>query len=149
MEWTGAGAAVRSRFEIDVVDADIADRRGGRARRIRAAVLAAPAIDKINQTVADAFDRRDVEFHRSALGIEAPRAKIERASVGGGGVVHAKRDGTNGGSMQTREALRERIRLGVDDEIDLTLPIQGDLFVSVPRNGGKSHRFEHVAQRRR
>jgi hypothetical protein len=44
-----------------------------------------------------------------------------------------------------REALRERIRLGVDDEVDLALAVQRDLLVAVRGDRREAHRLEQLA----
>ena len=98
------------------------------------AVLAAPAIDQVDQRIADALDRRDVQFPGPAWSVEAPGAQLHRAFVGACGVVHAKRDRADARAVQPREALRERVRLGVDDEVDLALAVQRDVLVAMARD---------------
>ena len=44
--------------------------------------------------------------------------------------------------LLAREALRERIRLGVDDEVDAALAIQQNVLVAVPRDRRKAHALE-------
>jgi hypothetical protein len=51
--------------------------------------------------------------------------------------------------VQAREALRERIRLGVDDEVDVALTIQRHVLVTMPRDRGEAHLFEQLAERLR
>ncbi len=48
--------------------------------------------------------------------------------------------------MNARELLAESLGLGVDDEIDVTLPVQGDVLAAVPRGGRKSHASEQRPQ---
>lgn len=101
------------RLEVDVIDADVAD--GARLR----AVLAAPAVDEVDQRIADALDRRDVQLHRAGLVVEAPCAEFQRVLVRLRGILHAERDRADRRAVQAREALRERIGFGVDDEVDV------------------------------
>lgn len=58
----------RQRFEIDVEKTDVADVDYTRA------VLAAPAIDQVNERIADALDRGNVEFARPGHAGVTPRA---------------------------------------------------------------------------
>ncbi|CAM2148565.1 hypothetical protein PT2222_200015 [Paraburkholderia tropica] len=129
------------RHEIDVIDADVAN-----AARLRA-VLAAPAVDEIDQRVADALDGRNVQLHRAGFVVEAPCAQFERTLVGLGGVLHTKRDCADRRAVQAREALRERIGLAVDDEVDLALAIKRHVLVAVTRDGGEAHALEQLAER--
>ena len=129
--------------EIDIVDADVADRAGSDPA---CPVLAAPAIDKIDQRIADALDGGDVEFHRSVAVVETPGAKFERTSVGIGRIIDPQGDGADRRTMLTREALCKRILLGIDDEVDLTLAIQGHILVAVPCDGSESHLLEERAE---
>ncbi|MGF6551002.1 hypothetical protein QFZ96_006073 [Paraburkholderia youngii] len=113
----------------------------------RRAVLAAPAVDEIDQRIAYAFDRRDVQLHRAGLVVESPGTFFERLAVGLRGVLHAKRNRADRRAMQAREALRERMLLRVDDEIDVALTIQRHVLVTMSRNGGETHPFEQFAER--
>src|SRR6185503_12097730 len=95
----------RQRLEVDVVEADVADLALGRA------VLAAPAVDEIDQRVAHALDRRDVELPRPGLVREAPRAEAGGARVRARRVLHAKGDRAYARAVHPREALCERVGL--------------------------------------
>ncbi len=57
-------------------------------------------------------------------------------------VLHAKRHRARRGAVLTREPLRERIRLGVDDEVDVALPMQGDVLRPMPRDHRKAQPLE-------
>jgi hypothetical protein len=46
--------------------------------------------------------------------------------------------------MNARERLREALRLGVDDEVDLTLAKQQHVLVPMLSHRGKAHRFEDL-----
>jgi len=49
--------------------------------------------------------------------------------------------------MQAREALRERVGLGVDDEVDAALPIQDYVLVPMARDRLESEALEEGAHR--
>jgi hypothetical protein len=133
------GLDARQSNEVDVIDADVADRTG-------VAILPAPAVNKVDQAVADTLDCRDVQFHRPGLRIEPPGAKFERAPVRIRSVVNAKRDCADRWPMQTGETLCERIRLCIDDEVDLPLAIESHLLVTMSRHGDKAHLLEKLAE---
>ncbi len=133
------GGHARQRLEIDVEEADVAD-----VARLRA-VLAAPAVHQIDQAVADALDGGNVQLARAGLAGVAPGAQGQRALVGGLGVVHAEGDGADAGPVQPREALREAVGLGVDDEVDFALAIERHVLVAVARHWLEAHALEHPA----
>ena len=112
-------------------------------------VLAAPAVDEVDQRVADALDRRNVEFHRARLRVEAPCAEFERPPVGERGVLDAKCDRADRRPVQPRKALREGIRFRVDDEVHAALPVQRHVLVTMPGDGDEPHAGEQAAQRGR
>jgi hypothetical protein len=129
--------------EVDVIDADIADAAG------RSAAFAAPAIDEVDDAVADALDGRDVELHRPAFRVVTPGAQFDRTTIGVGGVIDAKRNGADRWAVQPSEALGEGVGFGVDDEVDLTLPIQRHVLVPMAGDGDEAHAFEKLAKRNR
>jgi len=51
--------------------------------------------------------------------------KIHRAFVGRIGIVHPERDGVAGRRMQAGDPLRERVRVGVDDEVAVPVDCLG------------------------
>ena len=51
--------------------------------------------------------------------------------------------------MLLGESLPEAARLGVDDEVDVTLPVQRDVLAAMTRDGGEAHAFEQRAQQLR
>ena len=128
-------------FEVDVINTDIAD-----AARLRA-VLAAPPVDEVDQRIADSLDRGNVQLHRAGFIVEAPRAEIERAFVRLACIGDAERDRADRRAVQTREPLREGIRLGVDQEVDLALPVQRHLLVTMTGNRGETHLLEQLPER--
>ncbi len=127
------------RNEVDIVDADIADR----ARRNAAlAILAAPAVDKIDQRIADALDRRHIQFHRASLVVKAPCTEFERALVRYRRIFDTECECANALTMLACEALRKRILFGIDDEIDVALAVQGHILVTMASDRGKTHLLE-------
>src|SRR5690606_1004499 len=122
--------------EVHVVDADVAD--------AAVAVLAAPAVYQVNQRIADPLDGRDVQLHGAAMRVKAPGAQLQGALVGAGGILHAKANRTDRRAMQPREALRERIRLGVDQEVHAALAIQRHVFMAMPGYRLEAQRLEYL-----
>jgi hypothetical protein len=51
--------------------------------------------------------------------------------------------------VQAREALREGLGVGVEDEVDLALPVERDLLVAVPGDRPEAHALEHPGHRQR
>src|SRR6266851_2191522 len=120
------------RYEIDVVDG-----------------VLAIAIDEIDQAAADPLDGGDIELHRPDLAGNGAGALRKRAATGLGRVAHAKGDGADRRSVQPREGLGEAPGLGVDDEIDVALAIEGHVFGAMPRRRDKAHALEQTAEFRR
>src|SRR5471032_1406002 len=137
------GLRARDGDEVHVVDADVAD------GALLAAVLALPAVDQVDQRIADALDGGDVQLHRAGLVVETPGAQFQRALVGMRGVVDADGDGAHGRAVVAREALRERVLLGVDDEVDVALAVQRHVLVAVAGDGGEAHALEQRTERLR
>ena len=48
--------------------------------------------------------------------------------------------------MVARELLGQALGLCVDDEVDITLPVQGNVFRSMPRDAAETHGFEQPAE---
>ena len=94
--------------EIDVVD--------------RAAVTV--AVDEVEQAAADALDRRNVEFHRTDAGFHRLGPEAHRTLEGVPGIGDAERHGAGAGAVLLGEAAGEAVRLGVDDEVDVALPVK-------------------------
>src|SRR6266849_10911166 len=120
------------RYEIDVVDG-----------------VLAIAIDEIDQAAADPLDGGDIELHRPDLAGNGAGALRKRAATGLGRVAHAKGDGADRRSVQPREGLGEAPGLGVDDEIDVALAIEGHVFGAMPRRRDKAHTLEQTSEHRR
>src|SRR2546428_3705410 len=107
----------RQRPEIDVVD------------RVAVIVLGI-AVDEVDERVADALDRRDAQLARPRAALDAPGAALEKPVVRCCGVLHAERHRAYARAVATREVLRERARLGVDDEVDVALLVEQHVLVA-------------------
>ena len=125
-------------FEVDVVKADVADVAWLRA------ILAAPAVNEVDDRIANAFDRRNVQFAGTGGVGVAPGTEGQGALVGQLGVSHAKGDGADAGAVQAGKALGEGVGLGVHNEVDLALAVQHHVFVTVPGHGFEPHAFKQL-----
>ena len=131
------------RLEVDVVDRDVADAAG-------APVLAAPAVDEVDQGVADALDRGDVQLHRAGFRVECP---MPRGRAPGDSAAAASR--TRKAIAQIDGPCRRAKRCanesgsGVDDEVDAALTVKGDVLVAVSCDRLEAHLTEQPAERRR
>jgi len=109
----------------------------------------AVAIDQVDETAADTFDRRDLQLHRSDARLDRLRAQVDAMLVRSGSVLHAERHRTRRRPVLAREALTEAVRLGIDDEVDVTLPMQRDVLAAMPRRDRKAEALEQSAQQLR
>src|SRR4029453_10339596 len=64
----------------------------------------AVAIDQVDETAADALDRRDLQFHRPDARLDWLRAQVDAMLVRSGSVFHAERHRTRRRPMLAREA---------------------------------------------
>src|ERR1700722_750473 len=127
---TGAGRErvdTRELHEVDVIN-----------RRVRI------SIDQVDETSADALNRRNIELHRSHGAFDLARTGGNRIAQRAGGILDAKGHGAGTGPMVPRELLRKAIRLGVDDEIDIALAVERHVFGAVPGDTRKAHGFEQT-----
>ena len=106
---------VADAHEIDVVDR-----------------VPAIAVDQIERAAADAFDGRDVELHRPGPPGERLGAELERAAIGGGRIFDPERHGADAGPVGGGKRLGGALRFRVQDEIDVTLAVLGDVLGAVP-----------------
>ena len=83
-------------------------------------VFAVP-VDEIDERSPDADDRGNVEFHRPDAVAMRLRAERDRALERRRRIPYAKRHGAHGRPMRLGELLRERVGLGIDDEVDVAL----------------------------
>ena len=109
----------------------------------------AVAVDQVDEAAADAFDRRDLQLHRSDARLHRLRAELDAALVRRGGILHAESHRAGRRAVLAREALAEAVRLGVDDEVDVALPVQRDVLAAMPRRHRKAQPLEQRAQQLR
>ena len=124
----GAGSPT-SGMKVDIVDRPLAI-----------------AVDEVDQAAADPLDGRDIELHRPDLAVHRLGAEPDRALVGLGGVGDAKRHRADRRAMQPGKGLGKAFRLGIEDEIDLALFVEGDVLRAVSRRRGKPHALEQRRQ---
>src|SRR3989442_10489140 len=124
----------RQRPEIHVVD------------RVAVIVLGI-AVDEVDERVADALDRRDAELARPRAAFHAPGAALEEPVVRRRGILHAEGHGAHARAVATSKVLRERARLGVDDEVDVALLVEQHVLVAVPSDRLEAHALEQLAER--
>ena len=71
----------------------------------------------------------------SSIGPDAAAMRLRAERHGAlecrGRVPHAERHGAHGRPMRLRELLGERIRLGIDDEVDVALGMQRDVLAAM------------------
>ena len=120
----------RQEFEIDVVDA----------------ALLAVAVDQVDQRIADALDRRDVELHRPDLVLDTPGAERQRPLVGEGCVLHPEGDRADRRAVHARKALGEAVGLGIDDEVHVALAVERDVLGAMPGDLHEAHALEQAAK---
>jgi hypothetical protein len=104
------------------------------------------SVDQIERAAADAADGRDVELHRPDFIAMWLRSEVERAFVRMRCVFHADRERADRRAVDARERLREAVRLVIQDEVDVALAVEDDVFGAVPRNERKTHRLEEPGQ---
>ena len=76
-------------------------------------------------------------------------AELDGALEGRGRVLDAERHGARRRTVLLREALAEAARLGVDDEVDVALPVQRDVLAAMPRDHREAQPLEQRAQQLR
>ncbi|KAF5297465.1 hypothetical protein FQA39_LY19266 [Lamprigera yunnana] len=114
------GAHAGQGLKVHVKKADVADVAG------LGAVLAAPAVHQLA---------------RACLAGVAPGAQVQHALVGGLRLPR-KAMGRKPGAMQAASAGQQLVGLGVDDEVDIALAVQGDVLVAVACHGLEAHGLE-------
>jgi hypothetical protein len=107
------------------------------------------AVDEINERVADALHRRDVELARARARLDAPRAALDELVVGARRVLDPPGHGAHAGAVAAREVLRERARLGVDDKVHAALLEEQHVLVPVLRHRLEAHALEERPERLR
>src|SRR5882762_5209538 len=124
----------RQRLEIHVVD------------RVAVIVLGI-AVDEVDERVADALDRRDAELAGPRTAFDAPGAALDELVVRRGGILNAERHRAYARAVAAGEVLRERARLGVDDEVDIALLVEQHVLVAVPGDRLEAQALEQFAER--
>ena len=103
------------------------------------------AVDKVDETIADAVNGRNVQFHRPDLAMEGAGAEIQGAVIGRSRILHPERHGADRGPMHAGEGLGEAVRLCVKNKIDIALAVKGHALGAVPGDGRETHVFEEGA----
>src|SRR6266403_267592 len=124
----------RQRLEVHVVD------------RVAVIVLGV-AVDEVDERVADALDRRDAQLARPGAALDAPGAALDELVVRRGGVLYAERHRADARAVAAGKVLRERARLGVDDEVDVALLVEQHVLVAMAPDRLEAHALEQLAER--
>src|SRR6266581_7469927 len=114
------------RHEVDVVD------------RHAAALRSRVTVDEVDQRIADALYRRNVEFHRAGPRFHAPRTLLDRPPIRERRIFHAKSHGADRRPVHPREALRKTVGFGIDDEVDAALPVEQHILRAMLRDRSKT-----------
>ena len=112
----GRARIILGGHEIDVVDGALA-----------------VAVDEIDEAAADPLDGRNIELHRTGASLVRGRAVLDEFGVGGGRVRDPEGHGAHAGTVRRGEAVGEAVGLGIDDEVNLTLAVQGHVLRAVAR----------------
>src|SRR5207237_6004195 len=91
------------------------------------------AIDEVDQALAHAVNRRDVELHRTGAHGDLPCAQVERTPERIVGIADANRKSADDGSLDRLYDARDVGRLRVDDEVHRTLAVDLDFTRTVAR----------------
>ena len=86
------------------------------------------------------------ELHRADLRLGRLGAEREGPLVGVLRVDDAERHGRRGGAVLGREPRREGSGLGVEDEVDVALAVEGDVLGAVPRHRREAHLLEQPVE---
>ncbi len=119
----------RLHHEVDVVDS-----------------RAGLAVDQVDEASAHALDRRNVELHRTHGALDLLGTRRHGVRERERRVLDAKGHGAHARPVFTREALRETIRFGVDDEVDAALTVQRHVLGAVAGNTLEAHGLEEPAE---
>ena len=126
------GVDRRNGAEIDVVDREFV-----------------VPVDEIDEALADAVNRGDVELHRPRPHGDLPRAELERPAERGVGIADAHRERADDRTLGRLHRARDVRRLRVDDDVHLALAIELDLAGAMAGDRPEPHALEHAAQRLR
>ncbi len=122
----------RQIFEVDVVDRQ---RVWIIQRRI--------TVDKVDESTADALDRRDSQLHHAGLALDGLGPAFQRLGIGFGGVFHAEGHAAGGRAVLGCEKSSWASRFVVGDQVDLTLTPQMHVLRPVRGDMGEAHRCEY------
>ena len=106
-------------------------------------------VDEIDEALADAVNRGDVELHRPRPHGNLPRAELERPAERGVGVADADRERADDGALGRLHRARDVRRLRVHDDVHRALAIELDLAGAMAGDRPEPHPLEHAAQRLR
>ena len=108
--------------------------------------MLAVTVDQIDHAAADAFDGRDVKFHRPDLVAERLGASGDQLCVRGGRILDPERHGTGARSVRFGETAAVTVGFGVDDEVHIALAKERDRFGTMSRHRAKPHVLEQAVQ---
>ena len=105
-------------------------------------------VDQIDETSSDPFDGRNVQLHGSDGALDLLGPGGDRGTQRVRRILDAERHRTGARAMIARKLLRKAVRLGVHDEIDVALTVQGHVLGAVARDAAESHHLEQPAELR-
>src|SRR6185436_10505837 len=92
------------------------------------------AVDQVERRAADPLDRRKMQFHRPWPRLDRLRPKFQRARIRLVRIAHPKPHAARRRSVLGGEIPGEALRLAVDDEVDLALPVERDVLRAMIRD---------------
>ena len=106
-------------------------------------------VDEVHHRAADAADRRDGELARAGALLEELGAEGGGALDGGGGVLDAQADVADADAVREVGRVGEALALGVDDEVDAALAVEGHVLRDVAAGLAEAHAVEEADERGR
>ena len=103
-------------------------------------------VDEVDEALADAVDRGDVELHRPRPHGNLPCAELQGPAERGVGIADADRERADDGALGRLHGARNVRGLRVHDDVHLALAIELDLAGAMARDRPEPHPFEHAAQ---
>jgi len=101
------------------------------------------AVNQVQRRAANAFDGRQVQFHWSGRDMHRLCAQFQRAVVGLLRVAHAKSHAADRRAVLGRKVGRNTVGLVIEDQVDIALTVQMNIFGTVGRHLGEAHDFKH------
>ena len=117
---------------LDKVEVDVVDR-----------LAVAEAVDQIKRRAADAFDRRQIQFHRTRGNLHRLRAQFESAFERFLRILDSERHAARRRTMFGREIRADALGLTVHDKVDVALAIQRHVFRPVIGDLVESQHLEY------